>query len=159
MEIRRDPLTDPAVTALVRRHVADALAATVPESAHALGVEALRAPDVTFWTAWEGGDLAGCAALKELDPGHGEVKSMRTADAYLRRGVGAALLTHLLAEARRRGYRRVSLETGSMQAFAGARRLYEKFGFRETKPFASYVEDPNSVFLSLALAAGSEGGG
>ena len=122
-----------------------------PESVHALPVEALRAPDVSFWSVWDEGELVGCGALKHLSDTHAEVKSMRTAMAHRRRGVGRLVLTHLLEEARRRGYRRVSLETGSMDAFEPARQLYASFGFSFCGPFDEYIEDPNSVFMTLEL--------
>jgi putative acetyltransferase len=123
-----------------------------PESVHVLPIDELRKPDITFWTAWSGKDLLGCGALKELSPTHGEIKSMRTSGAFRRRGVGRAMLTHIIDEARRRSYTRLSLETGSMEAFTPAQRLYERFGFEYCPPFAGYREDPNSVFMTLALS-------
>lgn len=122
-----------------------------PESVHALDLEGLRKPDVTFWTAWLGVELLGCGALKELDPAHGEIKSMRTVSAHRRKGVARAMLAHIMDEARRRRYVSVSLETGSMKAFEPAQRLYQSFGFRYCGPFGDYVEDPNSVFMSISL--------
>jgi len=122
-----------------------------PESVHALDLEALRGPDVTFWTVWSDGELLGCGALKELSATHGEIKSMRTAPAHLRRGVARAMLRHILREATERGYGRLSLETGSMRAFSPARKLYESFGFAYGAPFADYREDPNSVFMTKEL--------
>src|SRR5262249_17476257 len=122
-----------------------------PESVHALDLDALRRPEITFWTAWLGADLAGCAALKQLDRAHAEVKSMRTSRAHLRQGVASRLLRHVLAEAQRRGYRQLSLETGSQTHFAPARQLYASFGFEPCAPFADYVEDPNSVFMTRAV--------
>lgn len=119
-----------------------------PESVHALDLDGLRRPEITFWTAWSGNALLGCGALKELSPDHGEVKSMRTARAHRRGGVARAMLAHIVAAARRRGYQRLSLETGSMAEFAPARSLYERFGFRYCEPFAGYVDDPNSVFMT-----------
>jgi putative acetyltransferase len=104
-----------------------------------------------MWSAWEDGELLGCAALKELDPRHGEIKSMRTVTGHLRKGVASALLRRIFAEAKRRSYRRLSLETGSMAAFAPARELYVRFGFEPCGPFADYVEDPNSVFMTRTL--------
>ncbi|WP_412062417.1 GNAT family N-acetyltransferase [Rubrivirga sp. IMCC45206] len=152
MQIRVDDLTHPAVVALVRFHRRDALARTPSVgSAHALGVEALRRPEITLWTAWDGDDVVGCAALHELDAGHGEVKSMRTAPAFLRRGVAAALLARLLDEAEARGYARVSLETGAGDGFVAARALYRRFGFVDCGPFADYPNDPQSVWMTLAL--------
>jgi putative acetyltransferase len=121
------------------------------ESVHALDLSGLRGPGITVWTVWEGNELLGCGALKELDSAHGEVKSMRTARAHLRRGVAQALLERVMGEARLRGYQRLSLETGAQGAFGPARRLYERFGFEPCPPFAGYVEDPNSVFLTRLL--------
>ena len=146
-----DDLSRPDVVALVREHTASVALHSPPESTHALEVDALRGPGVTFFTVWEDAQLVGCGALKELDAGHGELKSMRTRSSHLRRGVAAALLEHLLTVARQRGYRRLSLETGSMDAFAPARSLYLRFGFAPCAPFAGYVEDPNSVFMSREL--------
>jgi putative acetyltransferase len=151
MLIRLDDLGGPEVRALLAEHLRDMHALSPPESVHALGLAALRAPDITFWTAWAQGELLGCGALKELDPAHGEVKSMRTAPAHRRRGVGRALLTHIVAEARARSYARLSLETGAAVAFAPARRLYEGFGFAYCPPFADYAADPNSVFMTRTL--------
>lgn len=122
-----------------------------PGSVHALDFEALRQSDVTFWSAWEEDCLLGCGALKELDPRHGEVKSMRTPAAHRRRGAGKALLEHIVAIARARGYARLSLETGAAAAFAPAHRLYASFGFRDCGPFGDYRDDPNSRFMTLAL--------
>lgn len=118
---------------------------------HALDLESLRRPEITFWSVWGESGLMGCGALKELDVQHGEVKSMRTAANHLRQGVAARLLEHIFGEAQRRGYRRLSLETGSMAAFAPARRLYAASGFRACAPFADYVLDPNSVFMTKEL--------
>jgi putative acetyltransferase len=111
----------------------------------------LRAPDITFWTVWDETELAGCGALKELGRDHGEIKSMRTATTYLRKGVATVVLRQIIGEARRRGYRRLSLETGAMPFFEPARALYAKFGFTRCAPFADYREDPNSVFMSMTL--------
>lgn len=151
MHIRLDDLRGPEIAALLQEHLADMVATSPPESIHALDLEGLRAPGISFWTLWEGDALAGCAALKELDTSWGEVKSMRTARAFRQRGIAEVLLRHLIDEARRRGYRRISLETGSMDFFSPARNLYRKFGFTECGPFADYVIDPNSVFMELAL--------
>ena len=122
-----------------------------PESAHALDVEEIRASEMTVGIAWEGGELLGCSALKEIDPHHGEVKSMRTAEAHLRDGVGTRILKHLLDEARRRSYRQLSLETGSMDAFAPARRLYERFGLEECPLSPTTAPTPYSVYTTLRL--------
>ena len=151
MDIRLDDLRGPEIIALLDEHMRHMEATSPPESRHALDLSGLRQPEITFWCAWEGAELLGCVALKELDPTHGEIKSMRTAAPHLRKGVAAALLRHLIDEAARRGYRRLSLETGSMEYFEPARRLYAKSGFSRCGPFAGYVEDPNSVFMSRAL--------
>lgn len=151
MLIRSDDLAGPEIRALLDEHLRDMHDLSPPESVHALDLAALRKPDITFWTAWSAGELMGCGALKELDPAHGEVKSMRTAVAQRRKGVGRAMLEHIISEARARSYARLSLETGSMQAFAPARRLYESFGFSCCAPFAGYAEDPNSVFMTRTL--------
>lgn len=151
LEIRLDDLSGPEIAALLAEHLECAAKVTPAKSRHALDLDRLRQSDITFWSVWQGQELAGCGALKELDAAQGEVKSMRTAAAHLRKGVAAAVLQHIIAEAKRRGYRRLSLETGSVEYFEPARRLYEKFGFRRCAPFAEYVEDPNSVFMTLAL--------
>ena len=122
-----------------------------PESVHALDLDGLRKPGVTFWSIWNGSDLAGCGALKELNEKHAEIKSMRTAYAYQRKGVASQVLRHLMEEAKRRGYRRLSLETGSMEYFEPARRLYASFGFSHGGPFGDYGEDLNSVFMTKEL--------
>ena len=122
-----------------------------PESTHALPLDELRSPAVTFWTLWDDGELLGCGALKELDPQHGEIKSMRTAARHLRKGVARAMLHHIVEEAKRRGYRRLSLETGSAAAFTPARQLYAGFGFTCCGPFADSWDDPNSVFMTRAF--------
>ncbi|MCU0704765.1 MAG: GNAT family N-acetyltransferase [Fimbriiglobus sp.] len=154
MLIRRDDLTGPEVRELLEEHLADMRAISPPESVHALDLTGLRKPEVTFWTVWEGGELLGCGALKELDPTHGEVKSMRTARRHRRKGVGRAVLEHIVAEAKARGYARLSLETGTQPPFAPAHRLYEGFGFADCGPFADYTPDPNSRFFTLVLAGG-----
>ena len=151
MDIRVDDLSGPEIAALLAEHLRSMYLHSPPESVHALAIERLRAPDITMWSAWEDGELLGCAALKELDPRHGEIKSMRTVTGHLRKGVASALLRHIFAEAKRRSYRRLSLETGSMAAFAPARELYVRFGFEPCGPFADYVEDPNSVFMTTRL--------
>ncbi len=151
MEIRPDDLSGPEIRALLEEHLRHMHSISPPESVHALDLDGLRRPEVTFWTAWEGGELVGCGALKELDARHGEIKSMRTAAAHLRKGVAARLLEHILAEAARRGYARLSLETGSQPAFEPARQLYARFGFEYCGPFADYREDPNSVFMTREL--------
>lgn len=151
MEIRRDDLTNPDVIALLEEHLRCMAQVSPPESRHALNVDGLRQPDVTFWSIWDGRKLAGCGALKELDTWHGEIKSMRTAYAYQRKGVASRMLRHLIEEGKRRGYRRLSLETGSMEFFEPARSLYARFGFSYCLPFGPYREDPNSIFMSKEL--------
>ena len=151
MHIERDDLSRPAVHALLQEHLDDMYALSPPESVHALDLSKLRGPDITFWTVWDGALLLGCGALKELDPAQGEIKSMRTPHALRRRGAGRAMLAHVLAEAQARGYARLSLETGSMEAFRPAQRLYESVGFALCAPFGDYRPDPNSVYMTLAL--------
>ena len=151
MRIELDDLLRPEVHALLHEHLSNMHRLGPPESVHALDLSGLRSPDVTFWTVWEGPILLGCGALKELDATHGEVKSMRTPAQLRRRGAGRAVLTHIVAEARARGYRRLSLETGSIDAFKPAQKLYESFGFVYCGPFGSYRLDPYSTFMSLEL--------
>jgi putative acetyltransferase len=151
MEIRQGGLDEPQVQALLETHFAGMLANSPRDSCHFLDLSGLRAPDVTFWSAWEGDTLAGIGALRELDPTHGEIKSMRTAVDHLRRGTGARILEHILKVARERGYRRLSLETGSGEAFDAAHALYRRFGFTYTGPFGDYTEDPFSRFMSRVL--------
>jgi putative acetyltransferase len=151
MDICLDDLRGPEVARLLEEHLRHMHSLSPPESVHALDLEALRRPDITFWTLRQDGELLGCGALKELDPAHGEIKSMRTATRHLRKGVAAKILTHIIEEARRRGYRRLSLETGSPDEFAPAQKLYERFGFSYCGPFGNYVEDPYSLFMTLEL--------
>lgn len=153
MIIREDDLSGPEIAALLEAHLDLMRAVSPPESVHALDLEALRAPAVTFWTVWDGAVLLGCGALKELDPAQGEIKSMHTAAAARGRGVARRLLEHILEAARRRGYRRLSLETGSTEDFAAARGLYSGFGFTYCGPFADYRPDPFSAFMTLELNA------
>jgi putative acetyltransferase len=151
MEIRLDDLRGPEIRALLEEHLQNMRSLSPPESVHALDLDALRRPEITFWTVWSGGALLGCGALKEIDARHGEVKSMRTSAAHRRGGVARAMLNHILDEARRRKYLRLSLETGSQPAFEPARRLYESAGFGCCGPFEGYAEDPNSVFMTREL--------
>src|SRR5215813_6570161 len=151
MNIRIDDLHGPEIHALLEEHLRNMHEISPPESVHALDLSSLRQPDITFWTAWSDGQLLGCGALKELDTSHGEIKSMRTAQTQRRKGVGRAMLEHIISEARTRSYQRLSLETGSMDAFAPARSLYASFGFTYCGPFAEYSEDPNSVFMTRVL--------
>lgn len=152
MRIVDGDLSDPRVIALLAFHVRTARAATAQGSAHALDIEGLRAPGLRFWALWEDETLLAIGALKDLGDGHGEVKSMHVALAARRRGVGSAMLDHLIAAARADGWTRLSLETGSWAYFEPARTLYRRHGFVECGPFGDYREDPNSVFMSLALA-------
>jgi len=151
MDLRRDDLSGPEVHRLLQEHLSSMAQLSPPESVHALDLDALRMPEITFWTAWSGDELLGCGALKQLDPGHGEIKSMRTSAAHRRKGVARAMLGHIVGEARRRSYARLSLETGAALAFLPAQRLYASFGFTFCAPFADYAEDPNSVFMTKAL--------
>jgi putative acetyltransferase len=151
MEIRIDDLNGPEILALLQEHLANMRQISPPESIHALPIEGLRKPEVTFWSAWENGELLGCGALKELDVQHGEIKSMRTSGRHRRKGVAWAILDYIIGEAKRRGYHRLSLETGSMAAFDPARQLYARAGFTFCGPFADYIEDPNSVFMTMEL--------
>ena len=151
LSIVQDDLSSAEVAALLGEHLAGMALHSPPESIHALDLEGLRSPEITFWTAWDRSELLGCGALKELDPHHGEIKSMRTARAHLGRGVASAILRHLIDEAVRRSYARLSLETGSGPAFEPAHALYRKFGFACCGPFADYGDDPFSRFMTLEL--------
>ena len=151
MNIKIDDLTGSEVHELLQEHLCNMAQLSPPQSVHALDIEELRQPDITFWTVWDNTDLLGCGALKELDAKHGEIKSMRTASSHLRKGVAKNLLDHIVAEAKHRGYARLSLETGSMDGFEPARMLYANFGFRYCEPFGDYIDDPNSVFMTRDL--------
>lgn len=151
LTIKRDDLSGAPIRALLQEHLLHMHSLSPPESVHALDLSGLKAPAVTFWTIWDGDELVGCGALKALDARHGEVKSMRTTASRRRTGAGRAMLEHILAEAQARGYARLSLETGSMDAFAPARTLYASHGFVECAPFGDYREDPNSTFMTRAL--------
>ena len=152
MDIRDGGLDDAQVVALLQLHLESMQAHSPPESVHALDLSRLKLPEINFWTAWDDAELLGCAALREIDPQHGEIKSMRTHPAHLRRGTGAALLRHILQVAQDRGYLRVSLETGTGPAFQAAHGLYQRFGFSECAALPDYpVGDPFSRFLSRTL--------
>ncbi|UMG92429.1 GNAT family N-acetyltransferase [Nocardioides sp. TF02-7] len=151
MRIQVDDPRRADVLALLEEHLADMRATSPPESIHALDPDALAVPAISFWTLRDDGAVLGTAALKELSPTHGEIKSMRTASGARRRGVAARLLDHVLAEAVARGYERLSLETGSQDFFAPARALYASRGFAPCGPFGEYVLDPNSVFMTVEL--------
>ena len=151
MEIKLDDLSGTGIEALLAEHMDNMMATSPAESVHALDIESLRAPDITFWSVWEGEQLAGCGALKEHDSSLVEIKSMRTAETHRRRGVAGMLLEYLLDVASESGYQRMSLETGSQDEFNPARKLYASFGFEECRPFAEYLEDPHSVFMTKQL--------
>jgi putative acetyltransferase len=157
VKIGIDDLSDPRIADFLAAHIEQLRAVTPPESMHALDLNALRAPEVTFWTVTDGDVLAGCGALKALDSGHAEIKSMRTAPEYRNRGVATMVLRHIVTAAEELGFRRVSLETGSFPFFAPARALYEKVGFEYCEPFEGYEADPNSVYLTKVLDGGPSG--
>ena len=151
MEIKIDDLTGTEIAQLIGEHLHAMTLHSPPESIHALNLDHLKKPEITFWSAWEQGELVGCGALKELDQQHGEIKSMRTSSLHLRKGVAKQILEHIIQEAKKRGLRRLSLETGSMAAFEPARRLYTSFGFQYSDPFSDYIKDPNSVFMTKEI--------
>ena len=151
IHIRVDDLTGPEIFELLREHLQGMALHSPAESMHALDIEALRQPEITFWTAWKNDELLGCAALKELNSQHGEIKSMRTSSPHLRKGVARKLLNHIFEEAKRRRYSRLSLETGSMEAFEAARNLYAGFSFKYCEPFSDYIQDPYSVFMTREI--------
>ena len=148
MRIIIDDLAGKEIAEFLEAHINDMKATSPPESKHALDIEGLRKPEITFWTIWDQQTLVGCGAIKELDSRHAEVKSMRTSASSKRKGIASKLLQHILNEAANRGYNRLSLETGSMPFFEPARKLYAKFGFEYCAPFSNYKEDPNSVFMT-----------
>jgi putative acetyltransferase len=148
-----DDLSGPEIASFLAEHIDEMRAVSPPGSKHALDLAGLRQPEITLWTLRYEGIIAGCGALKQLDPHHGEVKSMRTAAPFRRCGVAASLLNHLINAAIARGYRRVSLETGAMDFFAPARALYQRFGFTPCDPFGAYREDQNSMFFTKILPA------
>ena len=151
MRIEIDDLNRPEVHALLNEHLQNMYALSPPESVHALDVERLRQPEITFWSIWEEEQLLGCGALKELSSNHGEIKSMCTPKALRRKGAGKVILAHIISCARQRAYKRLSLETGSGAQFLPARKLYESFGFLFCGPFADYQEDAHSCFMTLEL--------
>jgi putative acetyltransferase len=151
MRITIGDFSDPRVVELLHVHLTGARAETAPGSAHALDLAGLQSPDISFWTIWEGETLLGVGALKRLSPDHGEVKSMHTAQSARRRGAARAMLRHIIASAREAGMSRLSLETGSWEYFRPAHALYRSHGFVDCPPFADYMPDPNSVFMSLDL--------
>ena len=151
MRIEMDDVSRPQVIALLEEHLRNMYELSPPEHVFAFDASRLRAPEVTFWTAWKDDTLLGCAALKELSPVQGEVKSMRTPASLRRHGAGRALLNHSLQVSREREYQELFLETGRHPAFGPAQTLYRCVGFRECGPFGSYKENGNSVFMSLQL--------
>lgn len=151
MKIDVDDLMRPEVRKLLTEHLQGMAEHSPPDCIHALDVEQLRSRDVTFWSVWDDQELLGCGALKELDSTHGEIKSMRTAGKHLGKGVGSALVRHIIATAEERGYERLSLETGSGDAFEPAHSLYRNFGFEFCGAFADYRENPFSRFMTISL--------
>jgi putative acetyltransferase len=151
LEVRRDDLSSPEVQALVREHMSGMMNSSPPESVHALPLDALRKPDITFWAAWLGAELCGCGALKAMDSTEGEVKSMRTRPGFLRQGVGQAVLSQIMQEAKARGYQRLNLETGSTPPFDAALALYLRNGFEICGPFGDYQLDPFSVYMTKLI--------
>ena len=151
MRIKTDDLSGPEIKALLNEHLQHMHEITPPESIHALDLDSLKQPGITFWCAWEGEELMGCGALKRLDSEHAEIKSMRTASAHLRKGVAKQMLCFIFEQAKSDGFKRVSLETGAMKEFEPARTLYSAFGFIYCQPFADYTDDPNSVFMTKLL--------
>jgi len=151
MLIERDDLSDVRIGDFLEEHIKEMKSVSPPESKHALDLDGLRSPNVTFWTVWESEQIIGCGAYKKLDSTHAEIKSMRVSSKHRGKGVASKLLQHILNEALSQGYRQLSLETGSMPFFEPARNLYGKFGFESCPPFDNYSEDPNSVFMTLEL--------
>jgi putative acetyltransferase len=156
--IRLDDLGGPDVARLLREHLNDMLEHSPPGSVHALDLDALRAPEITFWSAWHDTTLVGCGALRELDDNHGEIKSMRTAQDFRGKGVASYVLEHLLAEGKSRGYTRISLETGTAAVFEPARTLYRKFGFTPCEPFGEYILSENNQFFTRLVQNHDEAG-
>ncbi|MGF6526304.1 GNAT family N-acetyltransferase [Variovorax sp. PvP013] len=155
LRIRLDDLQDPRIAAFLEEHLADMRRVSPPESVHALDLDGLRHPDIRFWTGWidapTGESLVATAALKRLDDGHAELKSMRTSAAMRGQGIAGKMLAHVLAQARLLGHARLSLETGSQSFFEPAHALYEKHGFQACAPFDTYTDDPNSFFMTRWL--------
>ncbi len=151
MKIIEGGLSAPQVAALLQQHLEEMALSSPPDSIHALDLDALRSPEVTFFSMWQEDQLMGCGAIKEIDSSNAEIKSMRTTQQFLRQGVASRLLTHLIDCAIERGYQHLWLETGSADVFQPARILYEHFGFTHCDPFASYTFDPYSVFMTKQL--------
>jgi putative acetyltransferase len=150
--IKIDDLSGPEVAQILMEHLDDMYAVSPPESVHALDLNKLRQPNITFWSVWDGKQLAGCGAIKEFEVGHAEIKSMRTANAYRGKGVAVKIMEHILTVATERKYQRLSLETGTQEFFLPARKLYERFGFEYCGPFGDYAEDPYSAFMTKVLS-------
>jgi putative acetyltransferase len=151
LRIELDDLTHPKVAELLQQHLDDMYATSPAESVHALDLEKLRQPDISFWTVWQQQDLLGCGALKTLSAQHAEIKSMRTARQHLRKGVATHMLEHIIRHATVQNLERLSLETGSQTFFQPAIALYKTYGFEFCEPFANYTADPNSKFMTLIL--------
>lgn len=151
MDIRTDDLSDGKVISLMEEHLSDMYATSPPECVHALDLNSLKNPSVTFFSARENNEIAGCIAIKRLSTTAAEIKSMRTVHAYRGKRVASKLLSHLIAFARQKGYTSVSLETGTQAYFLPACKLYKKFGFKDCSPFSDYKENPNSQFMTLDL--------
>ncbi len=151
MKIDFDDLTRPEIHALLNEHLQNMYELSPPESVHALDLNELCQPSITFWSAWEDNLLLGCGALKELDPKHGEIKSMRTPTALRRKGAGRAILAHIISVAQSRSYLRLSLETGTSDAFKPAHDLYRSVGFTLCGPFGDYQNDPHSIFMTKLI--------
>lgn len=155
VDIRVDDLRGDDIARLLETHLSHMRSISPPESVHALDLDKLRQPDITFWTIWRGDELVGCGALRELDPTHGEIKSMHTLFAARGFGIGRRMVEHILMTARERGYTRLSLETGATEDFIAARTLYASFGFVPCPPFGDYFEDPFSAHMTLELEQAS----
>ena len=151
MDIRIDDLSGSKIADLLNEHLQDMYATSPAESVHALDLDKLRQQDITFLTVWDGQQLMGCGAIKALSTQHGEIKSMRVANAHRRKGVAKALLEHILHSAKMQGFVRISLETGTMDFFEPARLLYQHYGFEVGGKFAGYSNDPNSLFMYKTL--------
>jgi len=151
IEVRVDDLSSGHVIGLLQEHLDEMRKITPRGSVHALDRDALNSADLTFWSAWIDGEIAGCGALREIDATSGEIKSMRTDQKHRNKGVASRVLAAIESEARRRGYEVLYLETGAVQGFEAARALYRKYGYVPCAPFADYKEDLNSMFLSKEL--------
>ncbi len=153
LDIRVDDLQGPEIARLLEKHLDHMRAISPPESVHALDLDTLRTPDITFWTVWEDDQLVGCGALRKLDKTHGEIKSMHVLRTHRGKGIGRQMLEYILREAKKRDYTRLSLETGATDDFIPARSLYAAYGFQTCPPFGDYVPDPFSTCMTLELEA------